>query len=64
MNNIEKNGKNNNMIDCLKDYYSTHSKDEIINDSESTKIFDEKYIDGITVDEFFDELNNRIEKWD
>lgn len=49
------------MIDRLKDYYSTHSKDEIINDWESTKIFDEN---GITVDEFFDELNNRIEKWD
>lgn len=61
MNKIEKNGKNNDMIDHLKDYYSTHSKDEIINDSESTKIFDEN---GITVDEFFDELNDRIEKWD
>ena len=61
MNKIEKIEKHNNMTDHLKDYYSTHSKDEIINDSESTKIFDEN---GITVDEFFDELNDRIEKWD
>lgn len=61
MNKIEKIEKNNNLIDRLKNYYSTHSKDEIINDSESTKIFDEN---DITVEEFFNELNNRIEKWD
>lgn len=52
--------KNNNMIDRLLDYYATHSKDEIIEDWDSTKISDES---GITVDEFFDELNDRIEKW-
>lgn len=46
------------MINRLKDYYSTHSKDEIINGWENTKFFDEN---GIIVDEFFNNLNDRIE---